>query len=262
MASQRRHNRRRKTKGRFRALYQVLSILLILIAVTAGCIVFFRVNTITVEGNQKYTQEDIIAASGIQSGDFLAVLNTSRSARLLRTGLPYVEAVSIRRTLPDGVVIRVEECAVAAAVQSDGDWWLINSAGKLLENVSAAQAETHAELTGIELLAPEVGSTAVVAEEDSVRWSAALDFLATLDERGDLDKLDSLECGTPGTFTAQYDGRYTLLLPTAFSKEESSYGRLMSLLDEFYPTLEEGDQTVVDFTLWEDTGKIFNRRSV
>ena len=40
MASQRRHNRRRKTKGRFRALYQVLSILLILIAVTAGCIVF------------------------------------------------------------------------------------------------------------------------------------------------------------------------------------------------------------------------------
>ena len=53
MASQRRHNRRRKTKGRFRALYQVLSILLILIAVTAGCIVFFRVNTITVEGNQK-----------------------------------------------------------------------------------------------------------------------------------------------------------------------------------------------------------------
>lgn len=262
MASQRRHNRRRKTKGRFRALYQVLSILLILIAVTAGCIVFFRVNTITVEGNQKYTQEDIIAASGIQNGDFLAVLNTSRSARLIRTGLPYIEAVSIRRTLPDGVVIPGGGvCRGGGGTERRGlvaDQQRRKAAGER----QRGQAETHAELTGIELLAPEVGSTAVVAEEDSVRWSAALDFLATLDERGDLDKLDSLECGTPGTFTAQYDGRYTLLLPTAFSKEESSYGRLMSLLDEFYPTLEEGDQTVVDFTLWEDTGKIFNRRSV
>lgn len=103
---------------------------------------------------------------------------------------------------------------------------------------------------------------AVVAEEDSARWSSALDFLSTLDVRGDLSKLNALDCGTAGTFTVQYDGSYTLLLPTAFSKDESSYEKILSLLDAAYPELEEGDQNVVDFTLWESTGKIFARRSV
>lgn len=261
MASQRHHKRRRKNKGRFRALYQVLAVLTVLIAVTVGCIVFFRVNTMTVEGNSRYTQEEILEISGIQSGDYLVLMNKGQITKQIRQQLPYVEAVSIQRVLPDGVVIKVRESAVAVAVQSSGQWWLVNSAGKLLEPVTSARADRCAKLTGVELLAPETGSFAVVSEEDSIHWAYALEFLTVLDERGDLSKLDSLECGSTGKFTAGYGGKYTLLLPNVFADEAFNYAKLMSLLDEAMPELEEGDQNVVDFTLWESTGKIFARRS-
>ena len=44
-------------------------------ALTGGATVFFRVERVVVEGNQRYTQEEIIAAAGIQEGDNLYALN-------------------------------------------------------------------------------------------------------------------------------------------------------------------------------------------
>lgn len=261
MASQRRHKRRKKSRGRFRGLYQVLSVFLIFLVLVAGSIVFFRVNTVTVQGNNRYSQEEIVEISGIENGDSLVLMPKNQIARKIRQQLPYVEAVAIRRALPDGVVIQVRESAVAVVIRGGGQWWLVNSAGKLLETVPSGKVSQYAKLTGVELLAPETGVQAVVSEEDAVHWQYALEFLATLDERGDLSELDSLECGATGKFTAGYGGRYTLLLPTVFADEAFNYGKLMSLLDEALPELEHGSQNVVDFTLWESTGKIFARRS-
>ena len=71
MARQRRHARPKRRRGRFSGLYKVLSILLVAAAVVLACVVFFRVNSVEVEGNVRYTAEDIIEASGIQIGDNL-----------------------------------------------------------------------------------------------------------------------------------------------------------------------------------------------
>ena len=78
MARQRRHARPKRRRGRFSGLYKVLSILLVAAAVVLACVVFFRVNSVEVEGNVRYTAEDIIEASGIQTGDNLIGLSRSR----------------------------------------------------------------------------------------------------------------------------------------------------------------------------------------
>ena len=57
MARQRRHKRSVRRRGRFSGLYKVLSIMLAAGAIAAACIVFFRVNTMEVEGNVRYTAQ-------------------------------------------------------------------------------------------------------------------------------------------------------------------------------------------------------------
>lgn len=265
MARQRSHSRTRRAGGRFRGLYQFLCALLVVGAVFAACIVFFRVHRIRVEGAHRYTEEEIIQASNIQEGDYLILLDKYRVQRRIRSQLPYVERVSPQRILPDTVVITVEETAAAAALQCQGRWWLVNSSGKILESVSQVQTAGYPVVTGVELLSPEAGMRALVSEEEQNRWTCALELLTALEQRQQLSRLNRLECSA-GSLTARYDETYTLLLPTTIeytcvTSEQFSY--FLSQLDMILDDLEKegGGQDLVDFTLWESTGKMYARQS-
>lgn len=253
MAAQRRHNRKRRARGRFRALYQLLAVLAVAAAVTAGCIVFFRVETITVSGSSRYTADQIVEVSGVEQGDYLATLDKNRIARLIRSTLPYVETVSIRRVLPDTVLITVQESSAAAAVKAGGSWWLINSAGKLLETVPSAAG--RAELLGLEPLDPAEGSMARLPEEDAIRWGYAMDFLRALEERDMLSGLTSLDCSTAGTFTAGYGGRFTLVFPST-----GDFGEYLSMFSRAVEEkLEDSETGIFDFTHYDTTGYVHFR---
>ena len=109
----------------------------IVAAVIFGVAIFFKVNTVEVQGNAIYSAEEIRSASGIQKGDNLFTLNKEAAAGSIKASLPYVETVSIIRFLPDKIVIEVKESDATFAVTTDTNTtWLINSVGKALEQIS------------------------------------------------------------------------------------------------------------------------------
>ena len=69
---------RRRSRGRFGPLFKLLCLLAVGVALTVGATVFFRVESVVISGNQRYTQEEILAASGIEMGDNLYGLNKVR----------------------------------------------------------------------------------------------------------------------------------------------------------------------------------------
>ena len=103
--ARRRHTRRRRHHRSVAVLYKLLSVVVISGAIVAALTLFFKVETITVSGTTEYSSEEIITASGIQQGDNLIALSPSRIAARIRSRLPYVSSVSIRRALPDTVVL-------------------------------------------------------------------------------------------------------------------------------------------------------------
>lgn len=262
MARQRRHNRSRRDRGRFGALYICVCALLVLGALFLACVVFFRVQTIQIEGEHRYTQEDIIQASGVSVGDDLLFLDKYRIQRQIRSQLPYIESVYPQRILPDRVVITVVECVPAAALWHQDTWWLINSSGKLLESVSQPPSDCPV-IDGITPLTPEAGTRVVVSDEEQNRWSCALALLTALERREQLSRLSHLECAA-GTLTARYDEIYTLLLPTTVkyaSVDVKQFSSFLDSLDTVLDKLEEGGHDLIDFTLWESTGNIYARKS-
>ena len=58
---------RRRNRGRFGPLFKLLCVVAVGVALTVGVTVFFRVEAVEVTGNQRYTDEEIIAASDRKS---------------------------------------------------------------------------------------------------------------------------------------------------------------------------------------------------
>lgn len=143
----------RRQAGRRVPVSNVAGRLVIMLALVAavvfGVAVFFKVSRVEVQGNSLYSAEQVVQASGIEAGDNLLTLNKATVAGNIITQLPYVEKVSVGRSMPDAVILEVQESTARFAVMSDTNViWLINSSGKALErydgltDVTAAQMPT------------------------------------------------------------------------------------------------------------------------
>ena len=200
----------RRNRGRFGPLFKLLCAVAVIVALTVGATVFFRVETVTVTGNQRYTQEEIVAASGIQLGDNLYSLNKVRIDRNLRTALPYIGNLTINRVLPSTIVITVTEWEAVAQVAVPGpeqvaayqeaagenavstaqEPWLISMKGKLLEPAPADS--TAISVTGLTSLVPQAGSFLEVPETEQTQLEALTGLLEALEAREILREISSI----------------------------------------------------------------------
>ena len=210
LARQRRHSRPVRRRGRFGGLYKVLSVLLAAGAVAGACIVFFRVNTIQVEGNVRYTAPEVIDASGVKQGDNLIALPGGRVSAAIRAQLPYVEGVTLQRSYPDGLIIRVTERVAAASVGSAEGRWLISAQGKLLEMDNGSVHTVRIE--GLTAVGPYAGGMVQTAEEDSLTLEYVKELLGVLEGQGMLEHCTQLDCTSAASMTLHY-GIYRLKLP-------------------------------------------------
>ena len=247
MARQRRHSRPSRRRGRFSGLYKVLSILLVAAAIIVACVVFFRVNSIEVEGNVRYTAQEIADASGVNTGDNLIALPAGRVSALIRAQLPYVEGVTIQRAYPDGLVIRVTERVAAASVDSAEGRWLISSQGKLLEKDNGAVRVI--QITGMTAVGPYAGGMIQVDETETLTLDYVKELLGVLESHGMLDQCTALDCLSATSMTLNY-GIYRLKLPRGGEYEYSiqlAQSALTRGLDE--GKIQEGQSGLLDLTI-------------
>lgn len=187
-ASPRRKRRRRPGKFRraFHALGRAVLLLLLTVAAIVMMTVFFKVNTISVEGAEKYSAEEITAALDVQKGDNLYLWNKLKVEQHLMQRLPYIETVRIRRHLPDALVLTVTESHAAAAVKAeDGSFYYISSTGKILEQSTSDGG--LAVVTGLEGATLSVGSE--IEPKTDAAVSAYLDVMQVLTEQEMADDL-------------------------------------------------------------------------
>ena len=74
---------------------------------------------IVVEGNERYTEEQIIEAAGVQKEQNLVLLNKYKVKQSIFDTLPYVETVVINRKYPDALILTVTECTASAALTGE-----------------------------------------------------------------------------------------------------------------------------------------------
>ena len=210
--ARRRHSNRRH-RGGFSVLYKLLSILIICTAIIVALTLFFRVDTIVVSGQARYTPQEIQDATGIAQGDNLFLLNKYDVAQNIVKALPYVEEIRISRKLPDTLLIEVRECGTPLALVQDGSAWLISPGGKIVEQKSAAEVGDSGIIDGCKLLAPSVGTPLALATEYADQQTSLLELLAALEDAGMLKQVDAIHLDDAGKVIMDYAGRFTVEMP-------------------------------------------------
>lgn len=156
-----------KAFQRNRFLLHLLTVAAVVLALTLGMSIFFKVETVAVGGTTKYTPWDIREASGIQEGENLLTLNEAMVAGKIKTQLPYVDTVRLGIKLPDTVNIEITELDVVYAIEaSDGSWWLITSGGRVVETTTAPQADNYTKILGVQIESPQAGQQAVAHQPE------------------------------------------------------------------------------------------------
>lgn len=211
--ARRRNSNRRRRRGSFSFLYKLLSMLIISATVVVAITLFFKVNSIHVSGNQRYTPQQVQDATEIQIGDNLYLLDKNEVAEKIIKALPYVEKIRINRKLPDMLVVEVQECGEPLAVVQDGFAWLISPKGKIVEQAKEAAAENYPALSGCELLAPSVGTQMAIASEYAAKQESMLALLTALEDAEMEKELDGIRLDDVEIIRMDYAGRFTVEMP-------------------------------------------------
>ena len=139
--------------------WKLVSMVAVVAAVFLGLSVFFRVDTITVAGADKYSPWMIRQASGVATGDALLSIGEARVASRIIDKLPYIDQVKVGVKLPGTVEIQVTELQVTYSIEDEnGSWWLISSGGRAIEPVTLEQALGYTRVEGLNIHTPEVGA--------------------------------------------------------------------------------------------------------
>ncbi len=218
-----------KPFDRRRFLLRMATVAAVVLALLLGMSIFFKVKNVTVSGTEKYTAWDVMEASGIHEGENLLTLSKARIGGKIRTQLPYIKSVRIGIRLPDTVNIEVVEMDVVYAVaDAEDNWWLMDATGKVVDQVSAAEAKGHTQIHGVRLSAPSVSSMAVAEEPQpetneageeipvtvhgSERLNAVIKILGGLEKNGVIGQVASVDVSDMTMLEVWYEDRYQVLL--------------------------------------------------
>ena len=194
--SARRNGRARVRHGRENQtgfLGKLLIMLALVAAVVLGVAIFFQVNDVQVQGNRIYSAEQVEAASGVEIGDNLLMVNRAAVIGGVNAQLPYVHTVSVGRILPDTVVIRVQESEIVGLVEAEvGTQWYVNMAGRILGSSLDGFQGQVVELNGFTVVAPVAGEQAVASADQEENLSAALMVLAEMEGSGLIERVTAI----------------------------------------------------------------------
>ena len=252
--------------NRNRLLVQLITVFAVVAALVLGLSVFFKVETIQVSGAEVYSEWTIREASGLKEGDNLLTFSHARSAALIKANLPYVDTVRFGIKLPDTVNIIVEEDDVVYAVKDqNGQWWLMNSDGRIVEMGDNAKASNHTQVLGVALdnpvvderavaleavsaeTVPEGETVAVVTTSGSQRLTAALQILRALEENDIVGEAASVDVTRIEDIILWYGSRYQVNLG-----DSSRLDYKIACMNDVILQMSDYQSGILDisFTIW------------
>ena len=192
------------------AFYGPMALVMIFLVVILVMSLFFRVSEIEVVNASDYSDQEIITASGIEKGVNLFFVDRFSAASMIFASLPYMDTVSIRRQLPDKIVIQAEGSAPAAYMILDDEYWFLDRNGRALGTTTALKAEVYPEIRSLETITVLPGEDMIVEGENTIRLAYVGELLNALTGQGLIGKVSWIDLKDPANPAVYYDGRLTV----------------------------------------------------
>lgn len=220
------------------------------LAVVVGIIfvmsVLLRVSEIRVEGNEHYTDQEIINATGLETGDNIFFFDKFATVSRAYTKLPYLEEVVVERQLPGTLTIRVVESKALAYLVVGDEEWTIDRSCKILGKAVAGETEQLIPIKGIQPGTLMIGERLERADGNEERVDYLAELLYQLQERGLASGTRWVDFTDSNQVSFRYTDKYTVIVGDG-QNVEHKFALLMSVLSQ----LKEGDVGTIDLSRGE-----------
>ena len=111
----------------------------------------FNCTSIEVEGNSRYTAEQIIAPSGLETGQNLLHIDSGDAEKRISAALTYIDMVDVSKVFPTKIKITVKEAEKWFLVSQDGVTAAVSRMGRIVELGSESGLPTIVGYDAVEL---------------------------------------------------------------------------------------------------------------
>lgn len=231
-------------------LYTLMVIAVLGVGVALSLTVLFKIETIEVAGDTRYSAEQIIAYSGITKGQNLFLCDSKTGKENIMQNLPYIEDVQVHRSIPSKIVIEVTEGTPAGTVEFSGRYIVISRLGKVLEETEAP-VEGLPLIRGLELTSAEPSQQAAYNDEDT--REILEDITNAVGEVG-LDKINEIDLTKRTSPRLLYNGRIQIMLG-----QPLDLNLKLRFAVEILSKLEPDDRGILDVSVVKDTNRGYFR---
>ncbi len=197
--------RRRKMKKA--VLSFVLAVAVLCVGIVLVFSLFFKTNIVTITGDTIYKPEKIVEKSGITAGDNLFRINEDEISDLLSKQLPYIKSATIKRELPDTVIIKIESTTGVACIENNKTYIILDSSGKVLEKGVSELKEPLPVIKNVTAKTVEEGS---IIELTNKKRNDTLPQILSAIEKAELDSLTEIDLKNVNDIKIKYDNRIIL----------------------------------------------------
>lgn len=163
--------RRRGSRGGNYIMYYILAaIIIIVVLVVLSNTVLFNCSSIEVEGNSRYTAEQIIAPTGLETGQNLLHVNSGDAEKRILAALNYIDMAQVSKVFPTKIKITVKEAEKWFLVSQNGVTAAVSRMGRIVELGTESGLPTVVGYEAVELVpgatlaSNESGKTALPSE--------------------------------------------------------------------------------------------------
>ncbi len=177
---------------------------------------FCRVKSVTVQNNAEVSEAAILEKANIKINKHLFSVNIKKIKKAVSQTSPYIKSVHVKRNLPSGITIEIEEYKADFCVQILDRYYLISDILLILEEIPESEATVHPSAM---LKLPEInmdekkfgiGKKIVFMEQENDVFIA--ETLKTVTQSFLADSLTSLYLHEEANIIALVNNRYTLRL--------------------------------------------------
>ena len=205
LAKTRTEQPKRPYRGGNYTLYFILAAVVvgIVLAVLSNT-VLFKCGTIEVSGATRYSADEIIAGSGVKTGDNLLHIDEKKAAESVMNTFAFVDNVQVKKYYPTKIVIEITEAVNWFALVQDGKTNVISRGERVLGELPA---DGLVVLKGFEAQSLEVGARLSSAVEAKNKVAEEI-FNAA--EKVGLEKMTEIDITDRFSIKITVDGRIVL----------------------------------------------------
>lgn len=202
--------RSRLVKLRNNILIAVVAVITCIVFGVSCVALFFRITDISVEGMTRYDSQDVISALPFAEGDNLYSMDKDRTKQAISEKCPYLGYISIKRKIPDTVIITIAEEEPKYYFSLGGEYFVLSESLRILERTSS-MAEILLDYKDIIKINTNSIKRAVVGEpvvfENEGYYSYAQEMLSTFLNSAIRDRITLIDFSNRFFIFVIYDDR-------------------------------------------------------